>query len=88
MSDQWLDIGWMVTSDEPEVARPSDPRSPILHLKYGEGTPEEERAVCNLHRSDATMCRLWKNHPGPHVPFSAALVIATNVTVDSIEEST
>lgn len=81
----WLDATWMVTSDEPEVAYPEEGRGlPKLLLGFG-FEREDGKTNCNERRDDDVMCRLWKDHEGPHIPFSRQLVTVTDVYVLGME---
>jgi hypothetical protein len=83
MHDTWSEEQFFVDIDEPTIGLG---QQHILYLDYSDGSTESEQGVCNHPRSDGVVCRLWVNHPGPHIPFSVEVVHTRRPIVVSIEE--
>lgn len=79
----WLRESLWVFRDEPLVMH--GPGSMKFVLGYGEER-EDGLPNCNQLDVDGSVCRMWRNHPGPHVPFSPELVVSTDVYILGVEE--
>lgn len=42
--------------------------------------------LCNVSRTNGAVCRLWRDHPGTHLPFSGEIVALSGIYVlDRVE---
>lgn len=82
MSNEWnRDTFWVHRDDIYTMHGPNT----TLVLGYGEER-EDGLANCNQLDTDGSVCRMWRNHPGPHIPFTPELVVSSDVYILGVEE--
>lgn len=85
----WDDeTSWLVHTDDPEVAVSNTVSGrPRLILRYLEGEEGREDGVPMCDRTrPGVVCRMWKGHPGPCIPFAEELVQQSGVYILEVEE--
>ena len=75
----WDMRAYQVTKADKAYARTQDGTGEML-LAY-KADWHIAAKLCNVSRQTGAVCRLWREHDGPHVPFAGELVATTGVYV-------
>lgn len=82
-NNEWSKADFIVLMDEPHIAESNT--GVTLHIGYDHDDEESAPPTCNFPGEPDVVCRLWKDHPGPHIPFARQLVAISGVYVKAID---